>query len=140
MIIGYYSQKNCEDYVTLITSRGSNSGDISRTHDKKSFVTNNSFIVQAYSPCYGLPYVYETMLCMDFKSICTGSAQLQLTNNSISTLKLTIPSEDLVVHFCKVAQPYFSEIETLIKKIRLSTEARDRLLPKLMGRELEDVL
>ena len=82
-VIGYYSQKNCEDYVTLITSRGSNSGDISRTHDKKSFVTNNSFIVQAYSPCYGLPYVYETMLCMDFKSICTGSAQPQLTNNSI---------------------------------------------------------
>ena len=45
-VIGYYNEKNCDDYATLVTSRGNGSGDVFRTHHKQSYVTNNSFIAR----------------------------------------------------------------------------------------------
>lgn len=46
-IIGYYNEYNCDKYSVLVTSRGNGSGDVSRTHHPKSFITNNSFIVES---------------------------------------------------------------------------------------------
>lgn len=45
-IIGYYNEFNCDKYSVLVTSRGNGSGDVSRTHHPKSFITNNSFVVE----------------------------------------------------------------------------------------------
>lgn len=45
-VIGYYNEKNCDDYATLVTSRGNGSGDVFRTHHKQSYITNNSFIAR----------------------------------------------------------------------------------------------
>lgn len=136
-IIGYYHQKNCNNYVVLITSRGNGSGDISRTHDVESFVTNNSFIVNSLNESFGIPYTYQLMKATDFKSICTGSAQPQLTNNSISTLNILVPENLIICDFCVRAQPLYDKIEQLLKQNRLLVQARDRLLPKLMSGELE---
>lgn len=138
-VIGYYDKYNCDAYVTLITSRGNGSGDVSRTHHSNSFVTNNSFVVipqQAYD-FISNEFTYWLMKHTDFKSICTGSAQPQLTNNSISTLKVLVPTKKLILYFCEITRTYFENIERLLKQNRLLTEARDRLLPKLMRGELE---
>ena len=138
-VIGYYDKYNCDAYVTLVTSRGNGSGDVSRTHHSNSFVTNNSFIVipqQAYN-FISNEFTYWLMKHTDFKSICTGSAQPQLTNNSISTLKVLVPTKKLILYFCEITRTYFENIERLLKQNRFLTEARDRLLPKLMSGELE---
>ena len=45
-IIGYYSEKNVDEIVPLITSRGNGSGDVLRTYDEEAFITNNSLIVK----------------------------------------------------------------------------------------------
>lgn len=138
-VIGYYDKYNCDAYVTLVTSRGNGSGDVSRTHHSNSFVTNNSFVVipqQAYD-FISNEFTYWLMKHTDFKSICTGSAQPQLTNNSISTLKVLVPTKKLILHFCETTRTYFENVESLLKQNRLLTEARDRLLPKLMSGELE---
>ena len=138
-IIGYYGKANCLDYTTLITSRGNGSGDVLRTHDKCSFVTNNSFVVQPkepYSFCE-LPFVFHLMKTLDFKSICTGSAQPQLTNKSISMLQIIIPTTEIVARFGEIANPLFAQEEQLYQRIKIAAEARDRLLPKLMSGEIE---
>ena len=132
-VIGYYTKANCIDYVTLITSRGNGSGDVLRTHHKASFVTNNSFVVLP-KETYGhfeLPFAYHLMKTLDFKSICTGSAQPQLTNKSISMLNVIVPTPAVVKAFCNIANPMFAKIELLYKQIQAAAEARDRLLPKL---------
>ena len=138
-VIGYYTKANCFDYVTLITSRGNGSGDVLRTHHKASFVTNNSFVVlpkETYAHIE-LPFVYHLMKTLDFKSICTGSAQPQLTNKSISMLNVIVPTPAVVKAFCNIANPMFAKIELLYKQIQAAAEARDRLLPKLMNGEIE---
>ena len=136
-IIGYYENKNCDDYAVLITSRGNGSGDVLRTYDKESFVTNNSFVVKAYNDWMRFPYIHQLMLSTDFKTICTGSAQPQLTNNSISTIKIVVPNKELIICYCNHVQEIYTKMIVLTKENRLLQETRDRLLPKLMAGEIE---
>ena len=68
-VIGFYNEKNCSDCVVLITSRGNGSGDISRTYDKESFVTNNSFIVNPFNKSYRLSYVHQLINTINFKNM-----------------------------------------------------------------------
>lgn len=136
-IIGYYNEKNCDDYTVLITSRGNGSGDVSRTHDKESFVTNNSFIVKPRNSLYRVSYVYQLMKHTDFKRVCTGSAQPQLTNTSISTIIVNKPAEEVIDLFCNRTDNLYQKIESLLRQNLFLEEARDRLLPKLMSGEIE---
>ena len=136
-IIGYYEEKNCDEYAVLITSRGNGSGDVLKTHDKEAFITNNSFIVRPLRKVMKHPFIHQQMKHTDFKSICTGSAQPQLTNNSISALMLLIPSEEIIELFCQYTESWYEKIECLIMQNKLLNQARDRLLPKLMNGEIE---
>lgn len=136
-VIGFYSEKNIDDYVVLITSRGNGSGDVLRTHDKESFITNNSFIVKPINRNIRLPFIHQLMKSTDFKNICTGSAQPQLTNNSISTLSVLMPSCKLISLFCDAENTMYEKIEKLLTQNKLLSQARDRLLPRLMSGEIE---
>ncbi len=136
-VIGFYKEKNCDDYVVLITSRGNGSGDVLKTLHKESFVTNNSFIVVGKRSSLGVPFSHQMMMSADFKSVCTGSAQPQLTNNSISTLNVILPSEHLIENYNKLADPMYETVINLVIQNDLLIEARDRLLPKLMNGEIE---
>ena len=136
-IIGYYSERNCDDYKVLITSRGNGSGDVLRTFDKESFVTNNSFVVTPIDADMPFVFIHQLMKATDFKTICTGSAQPQLTNNSISTLQMVIPTKAVIGQYGKIAAPMYKKIEGMNYQIRSLSEARDRLLPKLMSGEIE---
>mgnify|MGYP002625640515 CR=1 FL=1 len=132
-VIGYYSQKTVNEYVTLITSRGSGSGVVDRTHHKEAFITNNSFTVvaqEAYS-YMTLPFVYCLCKNTDFVSICTGSAQPQLTNDSISVLQIVAPEKAIVASFCDKVQPLFDFIELLIKENSYGSSLLDLLLTKM---------
>lgn len=136
-VIGFYSEKNIDDYVVLITSRGNGSGDVLRTHDKESFITNNSFIVKPINRSIRLPFIHQLMKSTDFKNICTGSAQPQLTNNSISTLSVLMPSCELISLLCDAENTMYEKIEKLLTQNKLLSQARDRLLPRLMSGEIE---
>ena len=136
--IGRYTKANCFEPKVLIGSRG-NAGFVHRTIEDETYVTNNSFIVE---PCakYGylkLPFIFESFKVLDFVAICTGAAQPQLTLNSISSLKYIVPIKDLIVRYCGITTCYFSKIALAYKQIHLLTEARDRLLPKLMSGEID---
>lgn len=136
--IGRYTKANCFEPKVLIGSRG-NAGFVHRTIEDETYVTNNSFIVE---PCakYGylkLPFIFESFKVLDFVAICTGAAQPQLTLNSISSLKYIVPIKDLIVKYCGITTCYFNKIALAYKQIHLLTEARDRLLPKLMSGEIE---
>jgi type I restriction enzyme S subunit len=105
----------------------------------ESFVTNNSFIVLPNTDfCYfGFSYIYGQMVELNFHSIRTGSAQPQLTNNSISMLDVIIPDKDIIVLFSNIAKNYYAKIDSLYKQLQLLQQARDKLLPRLMSGEME---
>ena len=137
-VIGYYDKANCNEQVVLITSRGNGSGDVLMTYHKEAFITNNSFIVtplEEYLYCQ-LPFTYQFLKCVNFRNVRTGAAQPQLTNQSIHTIDVILPTKDVIVEFCKKTDSNNSLIINLKEDIRHLTEARDRLLPKLMNGEI----
>ncbi len=138
-VIGYYDKANCNEQVVLITSRGNGSGDVLMTYHKDSFITNNSFIViplNEYDYCQ-LPFTYQFLKNANFRSVRTGAAQPQLTNQSIHTVDVVLPIKEHIVEYCKRVQMSNDVIIHLRNQIRLLTEARDRLLPKLMSGEIK---
>ena len=137
-VIGYYDKANCNEQVVLITSRGNGSGDVLMTYHKDAFITNNSFIVspiEDYSYCQ-LPFTYQFLKNANFRAVRTGAAQPQLTNQSIHTVDVVLPSKDVIIDYCDKAFYNNKKIILLKNQIRLLTEARDRLLPKLMSGEI----
>ena len=137
-IIGYYDQANCNEQVVLITSRGNGSGDVLMTYHRMAFITNNSFIVKPtndYKYCE-LPFTFQFLKTANFRAVRTGAAQPQLTNQSIHAVDVVLPSKDLIKNYCKIVAPYNEHVIDLRKQLSLLTEARDRLLPKLMSGEI----
>ena len=138
-VIGYYDKANCNEQVVLITSRGNGSGDVLMTYHKDTFITNNSFIVsplEDYSYCQ-LPFTYQFLKNANFRAVRTGAAQPQLTNQSIHTVDVVLPTQKLISAYCKKSIYNNESIIYLKNQIRLLTEARDRLLPKLMSGEIK---
>ena len=65
-----------------------------------------------------------------------GAAQQQITIPMIRNKGITIPSKGILEIFESQTEPIFNQIDILKEQIRLLTEARDRLLPKLMSGEI----
>lgn len=132
-ILGYYEKSNCKNLVPLITSRGNGSGSVSRTFHKECYVTNNSFIVQAkenFHHCK-FEYSYYLMRTLDFKSICTGSAQPQLTNNSIHLLLIDLPDADTINKFCGYTNPIIRKMDLYNYENSKLYELQSLLLAKM---------
>ena len=138
-IIGYYNEFNCDKYSVLVTSRGNGSGDVSRTHHPKSFITNNSFVVEPleHYKYIKLPFINGLFNIIDFKSYCSGSAQPQLTNKAMRNICIISPPMELVIKYCEILETLFSHIECVIDENSRLSLLRDTLLPRLMSGELE---
>ncbi|MCQ2051736.1 MAG: restriction endonuclease subunit S [Bacteroidaceae bacterium] len=138
-VIGYYDKANCNEQVVLITSRGNGSGDVLMTYHKDAFITNNSFIVtpsEGFEYCK-LPFTFQFLKMANFRAVRTGAAQPQLTNQSIHTVDVVLPEKKLIEKFCASTNGMNDAIIKYRKQLRLLTEARDRLLPKLMSGEID---
>ena len=138
-VIGYYNEKNCDDYATLVTSRGNGSGDVFRTHHKQSYITNNSFIARRNDKNSFIEneFTFQLFSNTDFKKLCTGSAQPQLTNTSIQKIKILLPNRQLIEKYQRCTIEMSEKQEALYQEQRALTQARKRLLPKLMNGTVE---
>jgi len=83
-------------------------------------------------------YLYSWLLDnrMTLISMGKGAAQPNLSQDMIKKLELMIPSSYLLTIFDSIVKPIYKEESYLSSQIHLLTEARDRLLPKLMSGEI----
>ena len=70
-------------------------------------------------------------------SMGKGAAQPNLSQDMIKKLEIMIPSLHLLSIFDSKVKSIYKKIYYLSSQIRLLTEARDRLLPKLMSGEID---
>lgn len=87
-----------------------------------------------------LYYMYFTFLSLREHLNNIGSNGATMTNVNKSKFEgiyVVIPNEILSELFYKTVEKYFNNILTLQSQLRLLTEARDRLLPKLMNGEIK---
>lgn len=101
---------------------------------------------EAYQRTYVLEPYEASMLYLLFFCIsenmnklatgASGSTIKFLTKGMIDSLEMLIPIETIVARFNQYIESIQSEKERIQSQIRLLTEARDRLLPKLMSGEI----
>lgn len=66
-----------------------------------------------------------------------GAAVPSMTVNILNAMYIVIPPEELLEQYDGVAQTFFNKRKILLDQTARLTEARDRLLPKLMSGKLE---
>lgn len=82
-------------------------------------------------------YIYCMLSRLDFASLNNGGAIPTLNRNVLSNISVLEPDSKVQKEFTKIVTPMFIKREHLQSQLRLLTEARDRLLPKLMSGAIE---
>lgn len=71
-----------------------------------------------------------------FNSIARGAGQQNISGEIVKNYEIVLPDRDLILQFTGIAEPLFEKMLAAQKQIISLTEARDRILPKLMTGEM----
>ena len=71
-----------------------------------------------------------------FQNLTTGSTMKHIQRNKLDQVFVNVPNDEIMKLYSSIAEKEREEILHLSSQIRLLTEARDRLLPKLMSGEI----
>lgn len=82
-------------------------------------------------------YCYLFLSRLDMNSFNIGAAVPSMTVNILDGIDILEPSESVLSAFEEKVGVYFAQIKNLVKQNEFASEARDRLLPKLMSGEIE---
>ena len=74
---------------------------------------------------------------IEVNNLANGAAQQNVSPIRIGGIKMLLPNMDMLQKFESTASKLITRIIYLQSQLRLLTEARDRLLPKLMSGEIE---
>lgn len=132
----YHDKANAVAPVITVSGSGANAG-FTRLYNIDVFASDCSF-ADSETTSY-LYFVYCFLRCnkASVEALQKGAAQPHVYAKDINALELNIPTEDKLESYSEYVAPYFETIKVLQRQIDISTEARDRLLPKLMSGELE---
>jgi type I restriction enzyme S subunit len=131
--IGYYGSFTYEEPQVLVSCRGEASGKVNFSLEK-SFITNNSLVLERSKRIeVTFEYLKYFALNTDFYTFVTGSAQPQITIESLKRATFILPEIEKLNLFSQHAMPIESKIKTNNIQIRRLSETRDTLLPKLMS-------
>ena len=83
-------------------------------------------------------YIYCYLKNFHYDSLgSTSSISKAINSKIVKAMPIVLPDDSLLEKFSKVVAPLFEQIFVKQKEIIKLTEARDRLLPKLMSGEIE---
>ena len=73
----------------------------------------------------------------EFNAVARGAGQQNISGVVVKNWEIIVPCRTTIEDFTRMTKPYFETSRSLQSQLRLLTEARDRLLPKLMSGEME---
>ena len=107
---------------------------------KEMAVNEHVFLLHTLNENYQY-YVFFTLYQKQYfekmQKLNKNAAQPGLNQKALLDLGMLCPSEEFVMTFRKAIEPLMKALFNKANQIRLLTEARDRLLPKLMSGEIE---
>ena len=130
------SAKIVPPYTILMTSRASVGFFGLCRHE---ICTNQGFICCIpYKENYRFYLLYNLLNRVEeIRAKASGSTFLEISKKNFRTLRIILPSDVVLNLFTSQIQPMVKQMEVLTQAITELQEARDRLLPKLMGGEIE---
>jgi very-short-patch-repair endonuclease/restriction endonuclease S subunit len=131
--IGFFSKFLYNDQQVLISCRGDASGKVNISLPD-SFVTNNSLVLEIpKNSDLNFSFLKFFSLNTDFKVYVSGSAQPQITIETIRHCPILFPSKKMIVMFEEIIKPFTEKILVNNSEIQTLSTLRDTLLPKLMS-------
>lgn len=73
----------------------------------------------------------------EMNKLANGAAQQNLSPVRTGKINVLFPTDELMKSFENLVSPILEKITSLNKTIKLLSETRNRLLPKLMSEEIE---
>lgn len=93
--------------------------------------------LQTLHPAYAYCMFRSKEMLNKMTALSNGVAQQNLSPIRAEKIRILIPSSNLLFQFKNIVEPIISQIILLNNQITFACEARDRLLPELMCREIE---
>ena len=128
----YCNRSNTAERVITVSGSGANAG-FTRMYFERVWASDCSFVDALTTPFLHFVYCYLKGNKTTIDNMQKGAAQPHVYAKDINSLEISIPVESILKSFEKNASKYFDTISSLQSQIRLLTEARDRLLPKLLS-------
>ena len=132
----YCNKSNTAERVITISGSDANAG-FSRMYFEKVWASDCSFVDASATPFLHFVYCYLKDNKTTIDNMQKGAAQPHVYAKDINSLSICIPIESVLKSFEEKVSNYFDTTASLQSQLRLLTEARDRLLPKLTNGEME---
>ena len=132
----YHNAANTTAPVITVSGSGANAG-FSRLYYEDVFASDCSYVdINSTGSMYYL-YCFLKANKYQLDALQKGSAQPHVYAKDINAMDMLVPSEKMIKLFCDRTEPMFKTIGLLQKQNDYASEARDRLIPKLMSGEIE---
>ena len=131
----FCNKSNTAERVITVSGSGANAG-FTRMYFEKVWASDCSFVDASTTPFLHFVYCFLKDNKTIIDNLQKGAAQPHVYAKDINSLEICVPSVSVLKSFEEKVSMYFDTIASLQSQIRLLTEARDRLLPKLMGGEI----
>ena len=132
-IIGYHNKYKIEG-PGVVTGRSGSLGVYQLIWDNY-WPHNTSLYISDFKD-HNVFYIYCLLKTVDFTTLNSGGAIPSLNRNTLSSISVMEPPMNLQAKFSEIVMPLFKRQRHLQSQVLLLTEARDRLLPKLMSGEI----
>ena len=93
-VIGRFDQFNHESPEVIVTCRGATCGTVNYSASK-SWITGNAMVFSPKTEVLLKDYLYQVLRNFDLSSTITGSAQPQITRQSVAPFKIPLPPLDV---------------------------------------------
>ena len=131
----YCNKSNTSERVITVSGSGANAG-FTRMYFEKVWASDCSYVDKDATSYLHFIYCFLKDNKTTIDNMQKGAAQPHVYAKDINALVLCIPTEIILNSFENKVSAYYDSIASLQSQIRLLTEARDRLLPKLMSGEI----
>ena len=132
----YHNKTNTVSPVITVSGSGANAGFV-KLYNIDVFASDCSFVDSATTPYIFFVYCFLKENKASLDTLQKGAAQPHVYAKDINALELEVPTENTLESYCKFVSEYFEKIKILQRQIEILSQARDRLLPKLMRGEIE---
>ena len=123
-------------HTTVLAITGATLGQVSYTEIETCANQSVVGIIDKYGIMPEYIFLYVKYNIQDIINKATGGAQQHINKDIVNAYPFLLPSRLVVDRFNSIVRPIFTREAKLLFQIRLLTEARDRLLPKLMSGEI----
>ncbi len=132
----YCNKSNTDDRVITISGSGANAG-FTRMYFEKVWASDCSYIDCSTTKYLHFIYCFLKANKTNIDNMQKGAAQPHVYAKDINATDLLLPTNEILNSFERQLTKIYNSVASIQSQIRLLTEARDRLLHKLMSGEIE---